>query len=230
MRDTIGKRKEEKTELPPQTVYPIELIRAIKDIKIIDENGNAVIRWYREARNKCEKEMPSLVHKGVYDGIVQMIEAKVNERKVNHELKRYLMKRENNGKEDQRLKHQFVLKLDLTKEKIAPEHVFKYEYVLNYKGVFKDMYKPNMEWTGYEVLVPTDSLTIIITAPKGSEFNSKTIDIRVMGLYEIEDFKEEEKCREDFKPLILQQGELLMWEIEKPKIACTYFIYFSLLR
>lgn len=221
--------KEESSELV--TEYPITVHRAIKDIKILDEDGNATVRWQRECRNRCEKEIPKLVHETEYDGFLEALEVKVNDRKADFEVERFITKKKVDGEETDRLAHKVKLRINLRKEKIRAGQFFRYDYTLSYREVFKDMYKgTRAEWTGYHVLVPTDSLTIVMTTPSGSKFVPGDLEVRVEGLYEIEDFREEQRCKEQYPPILLQEEDLVMWEIKKPKIACTYILYFSVVK
>ena len=140
------------------------------------------------------------------------------------------LKFDRSGEEMERLGNTLKLVINLEKNKIRHEQLFSYEYVLRFKEVFKKMYERRSEWSGYRVLVPTEHLTFIIVAPNGSKFVEDDIEVRVDGLYEIEDFMEEKRCREKCPPFPLAEGDLLMWEIENPKIACTYNLFFSLFK
>jgi len=220
----------EEIKSPPPTEYPVILLRAIKDVKILDEEGNALISWRRTCRNNCEKELPKIVNEGRHDGTFKSCKVRVNGKRADYFVERYKVLKENGEEEEMRLSNRLKLTINLEKEKIGPDQLFEYSYTVEYEGVFEKAYQRDAEWTSYEVLVPTNHLTIVIMAPESSKFDPKGSEVRVKGLYEIEDFREEQRCRDKYPPIVLQDGDLLMWEIRNPKIACTYSLHFGLIK
>jgi len=227
----IGDKKKtriKKTEETERYSYPVKYLRTIKDVKILRENGDAIVHFFHDCENTGNKEVPKIVHVMHYDGELRKYDVFVNGKKKQVKSMQFIKKILTNGESMGRLPRELKLTIDLHDEKIHPHEFFRYECRLEYDKVYKKMYEPGEEWSSYHVMMPTDSLKIMISAPKGSVFNLKNTEVRVEGFYEIEDFREEQRCKNEFPVVLMQDGTLLMWEILKPKIACTYYLYFQL--
>jgi hypothetical protein len=221
---------DKKDVLEDLTEYPLTFMRTLKDVKITDNDGNAVVHFFQECRNSSDKEIPRIVHELHHDGKLNNFVVRVNEKSGDISQERYIERKETNGETIGPLARKLKFTINLEKIALSPGQTMRYDYRVDYAEVFKKMFEPNVEYTSYHVMMPTSSLKIIVAAHEGLQFNERNCYVIVKGFYEIEDFREEDRCKQEFPIVYLHDGNIMLCEILKPKIACTYYVYFQVMK
>lgn len=207
--------------------HPLTYKRSIKNVKILDREGSAIVHFFHQCMNTGEKPIPKIVHNMHHDGDLKTCHVSVNGSVVTPSMEKFIERRVDGKETAISLGHRLKVTINIEEQKILPKQWFAYDIRLDYDKVYKNMFKPHVEFSSFHVMMPTDTLKMVITTPENTIFRRDDVEVIVKGYYEIEDFEEEKRCKYEFPPLFLHD-DYLFWEIEKPKLACTYFLYFSL--
>jgi len=210
--------------------HPLYYYRIFKGITVLDASGRARVDHHMECKNTCAKTLPQIKHEINYDGelgdFLTHVNGKAFDKKVR---KRVFFRQELEDDKRVNVKQPYNLKLwfDIKSEKIGPSEDFEYDYSFTCDGLYPDTDKKDVEFTGVHITNPTDLLIIRIELPKDLQFVKEGISIWVVERHDIRDCFEEERCLKLHPWSLSRDKRRITWEIAKPKIACTYKLYFQ---
>ena len=209
-----------------EETHPFFYRSIIKEVKILDENGNATVSYENTCKNTSGKPIPQLKHEIKHDGTLEACSATVNQKEAKATFEKFIVKKIVDGEIEPRLSHILKIKFDLSDERIESEALFSYGYSLRYKSVFSNMFKKRMEFTAHHIMHPTRLLVLRVYLPRGLRFLREELDIEVLDKHEVRDFREETRCKEMYNLRVSREGKEVLWELPEPKIACTYRVHF----
>lgn len=225
----VNMKLNEYEKLKSGETHPVLYHQILKDVSILDDKGNALVSYKMTCKNTCENNIiPQLIHKIDHDGTIEEYSATINEKKAKTVFEKFIKEKIENGKRvTPKLSHILKIKFDLSEENIKPGERFLYGYTVKYKGVYSNMFKKHEEFCGQNILHPTKSLLMLLHAPKGLRFLREEMDIEVLDKHEVRDTREERRCWEIHPPQLSHNDIEILWELQEPKIACTYKLYFT---
>lgn len=212
--------------------HPLYYYRIVKDISILNADGKGRVDYHMECKNTSPKKLPQIKHEINYDGELENFVAYVNKKAFDQKVKKRLFYR-HELKDDKKVsaKQPYNLKIwfDVKSERIAPKEDFEYDYSFTCDKLYPDMDKKDIEFTGVHINNPTDILVIRLELPKNLQFVKEDMSIWIVDKHDIRDCFEEEKCLKFHPWFVSRDQRRISWEIVKPKIACTYKLYFRAL-
>jgi len=213
--------------------HPLFYYRIVKDIAILDASGRARVDYHMECRNTSPKKLPQIKHEINYDGELEDLLTYFNGKAFDKKVRKRVFFRqelEDGKKVDVKQPYNLKIWFNVKSEKIAPNEDFEYDYSFACDGLYPDMDKKDVEFTGVHITNPTDLLIIRIELPQDLEFVKEGISIWIVERHDIRDCFEEEKCLKLHPWSLSRDKRRITWEIVKPKLACTYKLYFQVLK
>jgi len=209
--------------------HPLLYKRVCKDVKILDERGDATIEYKMYALRTYGAPLKQLVQKIVHDGKLELREVRLDGNLVKPEIEELVVEKKTD-KKTELVPQPYIMKIKIlfpTRE-IKPNEDFNYSYILDFKEVYPKMTEKNAEFSFHYVLVPTRWLKMKLSIPKdvNLRFVPDGVTFKVIDKHEAEDFAEEQRVREGYKPKITPNRRKITWEIHRPKISSYYKLYF----
>jgi hypothetical protein len=203
---------------------------SIKEITILNAEGDADVEYSFTCKNNPDKELTKIRLSISHDGNLEedSIECIVNNEKVSPtNVRRLITIDEKTGKPEEPLPRS--LKLLITPGKpIEPDATFTYQYAYRIRRLFACVRTPLKEFTSTSIIHPTHHLKYVIKAPKDYIFDMADVKIDVIDRDDIEYVAEERRMLEECRPIIIDKGRILLWDIVMPHLANLYRIWFAI--
>jgi Ca2+/Na+ antiporter len=223
--ETYRKMRHYEALLSKET-HTFYVLDAIKETKIMNGDGDAIVRYSYKCVNNPENELKRIRFNVTHDGnlVEKSLKCSVNDEDVAiSEIDRLLTLDARTNKPKEPMPN--ILKFSIIpKEPISKGARFTYAYSYQIGKLYRHMTEPNKEYTQTLILHPTDRLKHLIEAPDGYIFDS--FDVKVFDRDEIEHFPEEERIRIECYPMLTQDKKILIWDLTYPKLANIYSLYF----
>lgn len=194
-----------------------------KSVKILNDKGDAKISAFYKCVNGSSPLM-SMKQTIFYSGRIdsKAITAIVNGKKVSPELETYRILREKGGKlEYTQTKTEIYVHVNPA---IASGEPFTYQMTYNARAVYPSLF--HKEYTSHGVFHPTARLTFKIECPLGQFFLPGSIDLDAINSFNKRMIRERERLHQHLLPIVRGENREIVWEIDKPRLACHYKILF----
>lgn len=234
MRESFRERTEERRRLKEYEeikfgrTHPLFYNRILKVVDITTNKGNASIEYFMDCQNISGKPLEQITHTISHDGGLASLEGSINKVDAGNNLdfEKFVRQRIDSKKPIER---PFEVKLvyNLKKKNIQHREYFSYGYRMDFKEVYKEMFKRGKESSSVRIKNPTKLYTITIDAPNDLNFVQDGIYIKIVDMHEVEDSLEMEQCLKMHPPKIIKGGKRILWDVALPKIASRYILYFQ---
>lgn len=203
--------------------------RICKDVRILNKQGNATVKYTMSCRKNPKVILKQLVHEIFHDGKIRLEGVTLEDKPFKAEVEKFIIRKIEDG-EEREIPQPHRLKLKMFLPKGVPKRDFKYSYTVRYEAVYRDMDKKDKEFSSHRIFLPTFWLKMQLSVPKDSNmsFLHEGLYVKVEDKHELEDFAEEQRIRDKYPPLIAENEQLIAWELPNPKLAYTYKLYFCL--
>lgn len=208
--------------------HTYNVLSATKDIRILDKEGDAVVKTSFVCRN-ADKELNNVNISISHDGTlgVEDVECSFNNVTVtpsNAEMQKIV-----NAETDEPIAImpcRLIFKIKPDKP-VLGRQLFSYGYKYKCDKLYPEVTKKGKEATIIEILHPNSKLTIAVNAPEGYEFDEER-NFLVYDRDGIEHTAEMKRIEVSNLPYFINQKKTMIWEIIEPKIADRYKLYFSI--
>jgi len=210
--------------------YPVICEKVMKNIKILNENGDAFVNYWFMCRNTSQKALKKFAFNYSYDGRLTKIDILVNRSKAKSTVEQ-LFTRKRLGERltpIPSLPNLARVLLDLRDENIRHGDSFIYEIRLKIKDCYKQVFEK--EFTSFSIVAPTKRFELSLNAPKGFKIEKKALGVIVQNRYAVTDHEEEQRIALENSPRVLSKGKRIVWDISNPKLASRYTLQFRIQR
>jgi len=201
---------------------------ATKETIILDKDGDAMVRYSFRCRNNPESQLERLrlniTHDGnlIEDTILCLVDGRAT---PPIEIQRLMLIDAESKKPITPMPG--ILKFSIRPEsRIEKGAQFSYSYSYKMDRLYKDVLKPDQEFTQTLILHPTDRLKTIVKAPDGYLFDSFRVE--VFDRDEVAHLGEEERIKIQCPPFLMQDKKTLFWDLSYPSLANIYRLRFSI--
>jgi len=225
--DVNRKLKHYETILAKET-HTFYVSDATKETIILNKDGDAMVRYSFRCRNNPESPLERVRLNITHDGnliedsiscLVDGIETPPSE------IERLMLIDAESKKPKAPMPS--ILRFSIRPEKgIRRGAQFSYSYGYRMEELYKDVLKPDVEFTQTLILHPTDRLKTIIKAPEGYLFDSFRVE--VLDRDEVAHLGEEERIKIQCPPFLMQDKKTLFWDLPYPSLANIYRLRFSI--
>jgi len=200
--------------------------RISKDIEILDEKGNAIIRYDMECKRTPNATLKQVVHEIFHDGKAELLEVTLNGASIKAEKEEFVIRKKENG--EKLIPQPYRMKIKIFFPADVPKQDFRYSYTTRYNEVYPHMDEKDKEFTSHRVILPTFWIKFTMRLPQNSNmsFLRDAVVVRAFDEHEVEDFSEDKRIEDKYPLIVSKDDKTIIWELQRPKIAYTYKMFF----
>lgn len=229
--ETISTQLKEYKRIVEEKSYTFHIIDSKKEIKILNEDGDATVSFYLRCENTSDKTLNHININITHDGNLEddSLHCMINGREVKPiDIEQLVTLYLKTKKEIKTMPYTLTFKIP-AEGGIRSDEKFEYGYSYTARKLFPKVTEENKEYSSTLILHPTSRITVTVEAPDDHVFLDKG-RIEVFDRDKHEHVKEEKRIISDSPPILISNGKILLWTGANPLLATTYRLYFTIRR